>query len=434
MPYLLLDMDAQEGVENIIEIETMTDEEVVATWATQNKITQDAVEKLFKEGFNSLQAISLIDTDDLARTKIPRGQQKLILASVGKLNNTANTTGQSEEKTATLTRSRALPNREAMARNNSGAAQTGGQDIIGGDLLSTSQNADSVAPVQPASTDASTVGTSIQSGVDPNDPYIRLLSQQLRLGQSQIQQNSGINRTVESDLNVPGLSFNNHLGHSDITGSWHDPQIYIASASSGKSASSYYEITDFVSNNVEEEIIVGSNGSQQIVVKSGPKKPKLEQISLSQWSVANLAILYKLVEEGKINSANILDYLSYTTKICQLVQRYSLASILHYDKEYRQMQAKHNFRWGTDIPHFQTVHLIPRAPRPATTLGPKQGGTHALKPTNLQSPLTVDGKIICKLYNSRAGCHYKECRYDHSCSYQGCHQHHSAVTHHISKN
>ena len=70
-------MDAQEGVENINEIETVADEEVVATWATQNKITQDAVEKLFKEEFNSLQAISLIDTDDLARTKIPRGQQNL---------------------------------------------------------------------------------------------------------------------------------------------------------------------------------------------------------------------------------------------------------------------------------------------------------------------------------------------------------------------
>ena len=71
---------------------------------------------------------------------------------------------------------------------------------------------------------------------------------------------------------MPGLSSNNQLGHSDIAGSWRDPQIYIASASSGKSASSCYEITDFVSNNVEEEIIVGSNGSQQIVVKSGPKK------------------------------------------------------------------------------------------------------------------------------------------------------------------
>ena len=121
--------------------------------------------------------------------------------------------------------------------------------------------------------------------MDPNDPYIR----KLRSGQSQIQRDGGIHRTVVSDISVPG-QIHNQLG---IAGScWRDPQIYIASASSDKSASSCYETTDFVSNNVEEEIIVSSNGSQQIVVKSGPKKPKLVQISLSQWSVANFAISY----------------------------------------------------------------------------------------------------------------------------------------------
>ena len=104
----------------------------------------------------------------------------------------------------------------------------------------------------------------------------------------------------------------------------------------------------------------------------------LGQKSLSRFPfpmVSGKPFLYKLIEDGKINSANILDYLSYTTTIYQLVQRYSLSSILHYDKEYRQKQAaKHNIRWGTDIPHFQTVHLIPRVPRPASTLGPNKGG------------------------------------------------------------
>ena len=45
------DMDDKDGVENTSEIQTMIDEEVAATWATQNKITQETVEKLFKEGF-----------------------------------------------------------------------------------------------------------------------------------------------------------------------------------------------------------------------------------------------------------------------------------------------------------------------------------------------------------------------------------------------
>ena len=70
--------------ENLIEIRTLSDE-VVSDWAVGNKISAAAVEKLFKEGFTSIEAIKLLDSDDLSRSKIPRGQQKLILASVKKL-------------------------------------------------------------------------------------------------------------------------------------------------------------------------------------------------------------------------------------------------------------------------------------------------------------------------------------------------------------
>ena len=36
---------------------------------------------------------------------------------------------------------------------------------------------------------------------------------------------------------------------------------------------SRYDITDFVTRMVEEEIIVGGNGSQQVFLKPGPKNP-----------------------------------------------------------------------------------------------------------------------------------------------------------------
>ena len=80
--------------ENVIELRTLTDEEIALNWAAGNKISYDSMEKLFKEGFTSMEALELIDSDDLARTKIPRGQQKLILANVGKLlNSKARETG-----------------------------------------------------------------------------------------------------------------------------------------------------------------------------------------------------------------------------------------------------------------------------------------------------------------------------------------------------
>ena len=69
---------------NTIEFRTMTYEEAVLHWAKQSKILIDSVEKLFKDPFTSMKAIEFIDGDDLGKTKIPRGRQKLILASVNK--------------------------------------------------------------------------------------------------------------------------------------------------------------------------------------------------------------------------------------------------------------------------------------------------------------------------------------------------------------
>ena len=141
--------------------------------------------------------------------------------------------------------------------------------------------------------------------------------------------------------------------------SWSDPQAHIASAT-GKSASTYHDICDFVPNAIMEEFLVGGQDEQQLVIKSGLKKPKLESLTLSQWSVTNLAILYRLANEGKLGGSSLMDYLSYSTKVYQLVQRFSLASVMLYDREYRKLQGSMNFRWGTDVQHLHTLFLQPR--------------------------------------------------------------------------
>ena len=40
------------------------------------------VDLLVKEGFNSMEALALLDGDDLAQTKVPHGQQNLLLSVV----------------------------------------------------------------------------------------------------------------------------------------------------------------------------------------------------------------------------------------------------------------------------------------------------------------------------------------------------------------
>ena len=65
----------------------MSAEEAAKIWVVQHRINEDALERLFEEGFNSLEAIKLIEADDLPESKISKGQRNLINDSVHKLNN-----------------------------------------------------------------------------------------------------------------------------------------------------------------------------------------------------------------------------------------------------------------------------------------------------------------------------------------------------------
>ena len=111
-------------------------------------------------------------------------------------------------------------------------------------------------------------------------------------------------------------------------------------------------IIDYVNNIVpqEEEETLGNQGSAKIVVTYGPKKPKLESISIPQWVVANTRIFYTLLSEGKLSTQSaIQDYLAYTVKIMELIARYDWKSILMYDNEFRKLQARICIRLRTVV-------------------------------------------------------------------------------------
>ena len=121
-----------------------------------------------------------------------------------------------------------------------------------------------------------------------------------------------------------------------------------------------------------------------------------------------------------------MDYLSYTIKVYQLVQRYSLTLILLFDREYRKLQSNINFHWGTDVQHLHTLFLQPR-----TGSGPqansggiqKKGGNG-----QFQSKPRPDKRFdICRNFNSEKNCSYEQCRY--RCVVPGCTQSHPATAH-----
>ena len=62
-------------------------------WAAHQKISGKTVDLLIKEGFDSMEALILIDSDDLSQTKIQRGQQKLLLKVLLSLKSSGEDTG-----------------------------------------------------------------------------------------------------------------------------------------------------------------------------------------------------------------------------------------------------------------------------------------------------------------------------------------------------
>ena len=147
-----------------------------------------------------------------------------------------------------------------------------------------------------------------------------------------------------------------------------------------------------------------------------------------------LAILYKLHGESKLTEEGILDYLSYTTKVCQLVQRFILCLFYCMTKGTGNSSVLMIFvlmGHRCSPPPF-SVFATPFTPvillrREICFSCPD---THQ----SASSPLTLDGRVICKLYNTKGRCHYKEsCKFAHQCSHPGCQQMHPAVTHAPSK-
>ena len=177
---------------------------------------------------------------------------------------------------------------------------------------------------------------------------------------------------------------------------------------------------------MHEELVTTATNGSQLIWRAGDKKPQLTSLSIPQWSVANVSIMTKLQGEGKLAGEDMLDYLSYTTRIYQLMQHYEIASVMVYDREYRRLQSQLNFRWGTEINHLQIMWLKEQAPRNYVN---KHSDARPNSGKDKSGPLTADGKVICKKYNSKGGCAFRDCKFVHACSKAGCAQSHSASTH-----
>ena len=177
-----------------------------------------------------------------------------------------------------------------------------------------------------------------------------------------------------------------------------------------------FRIVDFVDNIVprEDERSLSDGGNTKLIVSYGPKKPKLDQVTMQQWVVSNTRIFYNLLVKQKLQSVeDIQHYLAYTIKIMELANRFQWVSVLKYDDEFRLLQASYNYLWSFDSNHLHTGFA--RAHSQITT-----GSTHCNRTSSgLQSPYvlsTSEERTICRNFNSSRGCSFTNCVYEHICN------------------
>ena len=181
------------------------------------------------------------------------------------------------------------------------------------------------------------------------------------------------------------------------------------------------DICDFLRHEPVRERIVLGDGDEQVLIRSGGSKPRLDQTSPLQWMGASIRILHELVARGDLSTDGITSYLSYMEKISDLASKYTWQSLLVYDREYRRWQAQTNCVWGADNIHLFEVYLDAR---------PRQASSNVkMHPNNPKRAPFRSQHEVCRLYNA-GKCHWgSDCKFRHACSAPGCNEKHPVRDH-----
>lgn len=124
-------------------------------------------------------------------------------------------------------------------------------------------------------------------------------------------------------------------------------------------------IVDFLNNIVpkDKERTIADGGNTKLVVSYGPKKLRLEQVSIS-----HSRIFHNLLPSNKLSTPlDVQNYLAYTIEIMELSNRYQWVSVLEYDDEFRHSQATYSYPWSFDSNHIHSIILEAISTKPSST-------------------------------------------------------------------
>ena len=227
------------------------------------------------------------------------------------------------------------------------------------------------------------------------------------------------------------------LGLAKGTGSVDHESPLIHLAKPQKGTRKYLDIADFLLDTGLDE---ATQEGGEPTVKSKPQgRGKLDKVSQAQWCMANTKILAELLASGQLPQQHLADYLSYTVQVCQLAERYTWASVLQFDRDYRQKQALGQCRWGVDIGHIRSVFLVEKhqgtqnrgfQPRNQNQnqnrFGKTQNGPPYQGGPSYQKSERSDE--VCRLFN-QGKCGFARCKHKHECLVPGCTKPHTIYEH-----
>ncbi|KAI8490456.1 hypothetical protein Bbelb_317240 [Branchiostoma belcheri] len=145
-----------------------------------------------------------------------------------------------------------------------------------------------------------------------------------------------------------------------------DQSLYINSGAPEKGEKPLL-IPEFVDSfsQPESDHEVARDGNTSIILRTSRSRPKVETINIPAWSAANAKIMAKLIQSNKLaTKQDVEDYLAYTIKVSKLLEVFDVPSVMLYDNQYRILQNRHGFRWGSDSEHLHSRFLRTRMAQP----------------------------------------------------------------------
>jgi hypothetical protein len=163
----------------------------------------------------------------------------------------------------------------------------------------------------------------------------------------------------------------------------------------------------------DSEDVVHSAKGMNLVLQTNLRRVTPDKLTPGQWIAANSRILSKLIDEKKLSSVQIEQYLEYTRRIGDLLQIFTASSVFVLDNHHRLEQHQTGDSMSLINCTLQNSHLK-KKDESVASLHYSAAAAAKSSAGNGGGSARRGAVRPCWMYNSDDGCPYgKSCRYDH---------------------